>query len=55
MQKMPKQAGREIRGLMSNFPCNINLVGITFKGGIVSYDPANPRMQIISNGQRTEF
>lgn len=50
-----KAAGKEIRELMSNFPCEVNLVAITFKGGLVTYDPANPKMQIVSEGKKSEF
>lgn len=50
-----KAAGKEIRELMPNFPCKIDMVAITFKGGLVVYDPANPKMQIVSKGKKSEF
>lgn len=50
-----KTAGKEIRELMSGFPCNVNLVAITFKGGLITYDPASPRMQIVAEGKKSEF
>lgn len=50
-----KAAGKEIRELMPDFPCKVNLVAVTFEGGLVSYDPSNPKMQIVSEGKKSEF
>lgn len=50
-----KAAGKEIRELMPDFPCKVDIVAVTFKGGAVSYSPSNPKMQIVSAGQKGEF
>ena len=50
-----KAAGKEIRELMSDFPCKVDMVAITFKGGLITYDPASPKMQIVAEGKKSEF
>lgn len=50
-----KNAAKEIRGLMSDFPYSVDTVSITFRGGTVGYSPSSPKMQIVAGGQKSEF